>query len=76
MDWVVFVGSKGGVGTSTVAVPHALSIAESGACVRSMTDPRRRIGGSIDSGGEEGACSGGPLRRAHPRGGCTAQEEP
>jgi len=34
MDKIVFVGSKGGVGTSTVAVLHALSVAEAGRSVR------------------------------------------
>jgi len=34
MDKIVFVGSKGGVGTSTVAVLHALSVAGTGRCVR------------------------------------------
>jgi hypothetical protein len=34
MDKISFVGSKGGVGTSTVAVLHALSVAESGRRVR------------------------------------------
>ena len=34
MEKIVFVGSKGGVGTSTVAVLHALSVAGSGRRVR------------------------------------------
>jgi len=34
MDRIVLVGSKGGVGTSTVAVLHALSVAGTGRCVR------------------------------------------
>ncbi len=34
MDKIVFVGSKGGVGTSTIAVLHALSVAEAGRSVR------------------------------------------
>ena len=34
MDKISLVGSKGGVGTSTVAVLHALSVAESGRRVR------------------------------------------
>ena len=34
MDKIVLVGSKGGVGTSTVAVLHALSVAGSGRRVR------------------------------------------
>ena len=34
MDKIVLVGSKGGVGTSTVAVLHALSVADTGRRVR------------------------------------------
>ena len=34
MDEISFVGSKGGVGTSTVAILHALSVAEGGRRVR------------------------------------------
>jgi hypothetical protein len=34
MDKIVLVGSKGGVGTSTVAVLHALSVAGTGRAVR------------------------------------------
>ena len=40
MDKIVLVGSKGGVGTSTVAVLHALSVADTGRRVRlSATAP-------------------------------------
>ncbi len=34
MDKTTFVGSKGGVGTSTIAVLHALSVVDTGRCVR------------------------------------------
>lgn len=34
MDKTTFIGCKGGVGTSTVAALHALSVAEAGRSVR------------------------------------------
>ena len=34
MNKIVLVGSKGGVGTSTVAILHALTVARTGRCVR------------------------------------------